>query len=717
MLEIGTEELPADFARLSLPQLRKMVEHDLLRKRLKYSHIRCSSTPRRIVLLLEGLSSASENKEEDRKGPSESQAFVNGSPTKAALGFAKRFNIEVSALEIRNTNKGKFVFAKVIEEGESAPQLLSELIPLWVSNLQGPRFMRWGGGERRFSRPIRWLVALFDKTIVPVNLIGSDPEISSGASTRGHRLNPARLTISSADEYLSKLTKAGVHVLREKRGAFIRDLINQSALQLNLVPDISQELLEELTDLVEAPFLISGSFDASFLSLPPEVLSTVMRVHQRYVPLYLHGINPDPLSLDSKDILSSNFLLISNGSPSAQDIIRQGNERVLRARLSDAEFFVKVDRSITSTERRNQLNRVTFADGLGTLLDRVERIQWLVKLLISELQLSNLNSADVYKAASFCKHDLVSQMVGEFPELQGTIGAKYLLAEGESKEVALAVHEHYLPKGAGGELPSSDPGAILSLAERIELLISIFSKGDRPSGSSDPYALRRAGNGVLQVIISKFWKLDLNKIIYESINYWNQILPSLNINEHNLQIEIAEFFRQRLMSHFDESGIDIDIVNSISGESIPISRILSDPNDCHIRAKMLMQMRSSGDLIQVQSVVTRASRITSKNNFDTTIISPSLVVDPDLFENESETKMLNILEMLEPIVEENSSDRYLKLAQSLAAGSEAISSFFDGKDSVMVMCDNQSIRNNRLNLLGVLCNQASVLADFDQIKS
>ncbi len=717
LLEVGTEELPADFSRFALPQLEAMVCRDLAQKRLSHGSIKSTSTPRRIVLIVEELPSWASDSEEVRKGPPEEQAFKNGVPTKAAIGFAKRYQIDVSQLEIRDTPKGSFVFAKVINQGSSTLNLLTELIPHWIGDIQGRRFMRWGTGERRFSRPIRWLVALLDKDLVPVSLSGTDPEVNSGSLSKGHRLHKEDVCISSSEDYFSIMRQAGVHVDRKERGDSIRKLINDAASELNAIPDLSEELFEELIELVESPQIIKGKFHKSYLDLPTEVLCTVMRVHQRYIPLF-HNLSPiDPLLLTAKNNLLSTFLCISNGLNSAESSIKLGNERVLRARLEDAKFFIEADLAIKSEKRNDELKRVTFADGLGSLLDRTSRIEFIAKILIDQLGISHIDANRVSRAARLCKHDLVSQIVGEFPELQGLMGAKYLLAEGEHKDIALGVLEHYLPRSAGDQLPSSDIGAVLALAERLELMTSIFSKGERPSGSSDPYALRRAGNGILQIIWSRNWTLDIYALIQEAVKHWMKLLPSLDINMKSHLIDLSDFFRQRIISLLEEDGIDVDLVQAVAGQTIPIKSLLFDPMDIRRRAELLVQMRKSDELSSVQAVVTRASRLAVRSQLDKSVLSANDVVDSNLFEKSSEKNMLRVLDSLEPIAISYSADRYELLARHLASSSKALAEFFDGEDSVLVMCDDSSIRTNRLNLLQVLCNQASVIADFNQIRN
>jgi glycyl-tRNA synthetase beta chain len=491
--------------------------------------------------------------------------------------------------------------------------------------------------------------------------------------------------------------------------------VDEAAAQLGARPDLPDELLDELTDLVEAPQLFEGSVAEHYLSLPAELLATVMRSHQRYVPLYRLAAEIDPLALDARDSLMPRFLCVGNGLAAATATVRRGNERVLKARLADAEFFVQADRAMASIDRREQLYRVTFAEGLGSLRDRCERLEWFTDVLLELLPSSGINTANARRAAHLCKHDLVSQMVAEFPELQGVIGAKYLLAEGEHREVALAVLEHYLPRGAGDRLPSSGAGAVLALAERLELLLSIYAKGERPSGSSDPYALRRAGNGLLQILWSQGWGLDLQALLQRASAHWAALLPNFAVDAPALAGELGEFLRQRLLSLLEEEGLPTDLVQAVAGESVPLARVITDPADARERAKLLVKLRSQGALAAVQAVVQRASRLAEKGELAANVLTAEDVVKPSLFEKSSESAMLQVLNQLEPIATGSGPGRYAELAEGLSAGAGTLAAFFDGDQSVMVMAEDPEVRRNRLNLLAVLRNQASVLADFSRI--
>jgi glycyl-tRNA synthetase beta chain len=616
---------------------------------------------------------------------------------------------------MRDTEKGAFVFARTLEPGRATAEVLAELAPDWIWSLQGRRFMRWGNGDSRFSRPIRWLVALLDGAVVPITLADCDPPLHSDRLSRGHRLHPDPVVIQTATTYVGALAAADVQVDRQARATAIRQAITAAAEASTARPDLPDALFEELVDLVESPHLIEGDIEERFLALPPEVLGTVMRAHQRYVPLQRQDAPADPLALEAGSQLLPRFLCIGNGLDAAAATIRRGNERVLRARLADAEFFLAADRSTASIDRREHLARVTFAEGLGSLRDRVERLEWCTDVLLERLPLEPPTADHARRAAHLCKHDLVSQMVGEFPELQGVMGGKYLLAEGEPRAVALAVLEHYLPRGAGDALPGSDAGAVVALAERLELLLSIYAKGERPTGSSDPYALRRAGNGLLQILWERGWRLDLPDLLQRCTSQWAALFPAFEVDSAALAAELAEFLRQRLVSLLEEEGFAVDVVQAVAGQGLALERVLADPADARRRAELLQSLRRSGELSAVQAVVQRASRLAEKGTLAGGVCSPSGVVEADLFEKGSEAAMLEVLLKLEPVATGNDPNRYRELSRGLAESAVTLAAFFDGADSVLVMAEDPAVRCNRLNLLGVLRNQAAVLADFNRL--
>ena len=715
LLEIGTEELPADFVKQALTQLEQRVSRDLREARLGHGAVSVFGTPRRLVVSVADLEDGQPDLQEDRKGPPVAQAFKDGIPGPAAIGFAKRCGVDPSALEQRETPKGPCVFATVLTPGQASADLLQALIPQWIDALQGRRFMRWGTGAQRFSRPIRWLLALQGSNVIPVVLDGADPEVRSDRFSRAHRLHGDEpLSIASADAFAETLDAAGVVVDRTERAKRIRTSLDQSAEAANGTPDCPESLFEELVDLVEDPRVLEGTIAERFLQLPPEVISTVMQAHQRYVPLQVPDLQSDPLRLTADAVLRPQFLLVGNGLAPAASLIVRGNERVLGARLADAEFFLDVDRRQSSASRREALDRVTFAEGLGSLLDRCERIERLTGLLLKQLGLNQSVTDAALRAAHFCKNDLVSQMVGEFPELQGLMGGKYLLEEGEPREVALAVVEHYLPRGAGDDLPATPAGAVVAVAERLELLLSIFAKGERPTGSSDPYALRRAGNGVLQILWGMGWRLDLMAFLTNAVAEWAALFPAFAVDSSQLHNDLCQLMRQRIVSQLEDDGFAPDLVEAVAGDAVSNQRLLSDPLDVKQRLQLLRALRDSGQLDAVQAVVQRAAKLAEKGELARDQLVAGDVVQAERFESASEQDLFAALEQLQPLAQQRS---YQALADALVAATPILQAFFDGDTSVMVMVEDPDLRLNRLNLLAVLRNQASVLAEFESIQS
>ena len=419
LLEIGTEELPANFSHSVIEQLKSLIEFEFEKKLIRYNFISCTSTPRRIVLFLDGLVDFSDDKTVIRKGPKATSAFLNGAPTNAAIGFANSLGIGPDDLEIKKTEKGDFVFGKKIEKGESTRSSLSLIIPKLIKNLQGPRFMKWGHGSFKFSRPIRWFVSLYNDEILDFVFDECDPKVEISNKSYTHRLFNKVIKIDSPDNYFELMANSGVLVKREERKEKILNLINQETKLLNLNPDLSEDLLNELTDLVEYPNLIKGNFDEEFLSLPVEVLSTVMKSHQRYIPLLKKNIIFSKLQLSSEKIISTKFFVISNGLEDSNKSISSGNEKVLKARFSDAKFFVESDKKVSSDKRNEKLKSVTYLKGMGNVFERVERIEVIAEKITKSLNDQSIDIKKIKEAARYCKNDLCSEIVFEFPELQG----------------------------------------------------------------------------------------------------------------------------------------------------------------------------------------------------------------------------------------------------------------------------------------------------------
>ncbi|HEY9874811.1 MAG TPA: glycine--tRNA ligase subunit beta, partial [Candidatus Obscuribacterales bacterium] len=491
ILEVGTEELPASFVDEAIEQWLRRIPQSLTEYTLTTEAIDVYGTPRRLAVLIKGLPTQQTDREEEIKGPPAQAAFKDGKPTKAAEGFARKQGVELDALEVRATDKGDFVFVRKTISGRPTAEILTELAPQWILGLEGKRLMRWADGEIKFPRPIRWLVALFDDAVLPVELVNVSEIIKSDRISKAHRvLHPEAVTIPQADDYVEYMRSAYVDVNQNQRKSNIQEQVKAAAQKVGGVASIFPDLLQEVTNLVEWPTAVVGKFDPEFLSLPAEVITTVMVTHQRYFPV---------LKSDNANELLPHFITISNGDPAKSDIIAAGNERVIRARLADGQYFYKADLAQPLESYLPQLEKVTFQEDLGSMGGKVERLGKIAGQIAEQLQLAEDDRKNIQRAALLCKADLVTQMVGEFPELQGVMGQKYAMASGEAEAVSTAIFEHYLPRGAGDRLPATLTGQVVGLADRLDTLVSIFGLGMLPTGSSDPFALRRAANAVTNI--------------------------------------------------------------------------------------------------------------------------------------------------------------------------------------------------------------------------
>ncbi|MDJ1184618.1 glycine--tRNA ligase subunit beta [Roseofilum casamattae] len=706
LLEVGTEELPADFLSSAIAQWRDRIPSTLAEQFLEPTDISIYNTPRRLAVTIDGLPPQQSDREEEIKGPPAKAAFKDGKPTKAAEGFAKKQGVRVEDFQIRPTEKGDFVFIQKQIPGRATSEILTELIPQWILGLEGRRFMCWGNGSIRFPRPIRWLVALWGSEVLSVVLENGSEQISSDRISYGHRvLHPQAIAIENASEYLQSMESGFISVNPDERQAVIQTQIEECARKIGGYIPISPSLLQEVTNLVEYPTAVIGQFDEDFLQLPVEVSTMVMESHQRYFPVFKSSDSPELLPY---------FITISNGDPAKSETIARGNGRVIRARLADGQFFYQADLSKPLETYVDALKTVTFQEKLGSVLDKVERIRSVVKIVVEQLKLSAEEGQLCDRAAFLCKADLVTQMVYEFPELQGVMGEKYAIASGEPEAVATGIVEHYLPKGAGDSLPQTTVGQVVGISDRLDTLIGIFSLAMIPTGSSDPFALRRAANAIVSITWNANLPLNLNRLIEDIIAAsWTDSETA------ELQGSLIEFFQQRIRTQLqDEKSIDYDLVNAVLGEDDPdyAQRVLSDLLDALKRAEFLQQIRNSGQLDQIYETVNRSTRLGAKGSLDKQTLDPVGVVNPELFEQDSERAFYDAIVAIVPQTERCQATRnYQDLVDALTEIAPTVSRFFDGEDSVLVMADDPHIQTNRLNLLGILRNHARVLADFGAI--
>ena len=720
LLEVGTEELPASFIDAAIEQWRSHIPQNLSEHNLTVDTIEVYGSPRRLAVLITGLPTQQPDQEAEFKGPPAQAAFKDGKPTKAAIGFARSRGVDVDALEVRATDKGEFIFVQQTIPGRPVAEILTEQVPQWILGLEGKRFMRWADGDLRFSRPISWLVALLDDAVLPLQLINGSEVIKSDRLSQGHRvLHPAPVAISQATDYVSSLASAFVEVDPAQRQSKIRAQVQTAAQQLNGQIAIYPELLAEVNQLVEWSSAVVGNFDAEFLSLPPEVIITVMVTHQRYFPVFQANAEMEmqlsATQTEAVNTLLPYFVTIANGDPAKSEIIAKGNERVIRARLADGQFFYQADLAKPLASYLPQLEKVTFQADLGSVSDKVKRLSQLAAQIAQQLQLETEVSTQIQRAALLCKADLVTQMVYEFPELQGVMGQKYALASGEAAAVAMAIFEHYLPRGASDRLPNTIVGQVVGLADRLDTLVSIFGLGMLPSGSSDPFALRRAANAVVNITWQAELPLNLQQLLEQTAADFVAFRPQTQLKE--LLQQLQEFFLQRLRSQLqEERSIDYDLVNAVLGEDPEYtSRALKDLLDVRDRALFLQAIRNNGDLDKIYETVNRSTRLAAQGDLDTTQLHPE-VVRPELFQKTSEQVFYDALVQLVPQTEAAQQQRnYQQLVTALAEIAPAVSNFFDGSDSVLVMDPNPEIKRNRLNLLGLLRNHARVLADFGAV--
>ncbi|MBW4685320.1 MAG: glycine--tRNA ligase subunit beta [Komarekiella atlantica HA4396-MV6] len=709
LLEVGTEELPASFLSHALVQWQERIPQSLEANSLSSASVEVYGTPRRLAVLIKGLPSQQPNREEEIKGPPAQAAFKDGKPTPAAVGFAKKQGVEIDALEIRPTDKGEFVFVQKRIPGRPVAEILTELVPQWIWGLEGKRLMRWGDGDAKFSRPIRWLVALLDAEVLPIELVNGSETIKSDRISQGHRvLHPETVTITQATDYVNTLHSAYVTVDPAERANLIKKQVQVAAQQSGGHTVLYPDLLEEVTNLVEYPSAVVGKFEPEFLQLPTEVITEVMVTHQRYFPVFQEG--------SFQEELLPNFITVSNGDPAKSDIIAVGNERVIRARLADGQFFYQADLAKPLENFLPQLEKVTFQEDLGSVRLKVDRIVKITGQINTQLQLEENQSQKNQRAALLCKADLVTQMVYEFPELQGIMGQKYALASGEDAEVANAIFQHYLPTGAGDILPETLTGQVVGLADRLDTLVSIFGLGLIPTGSSDPFALRRAANAVINITWAANLPINLENLLQQIIA---DFAAAYNKNQGQLTIALQEFFLQRIRTLLqEEKQIDYDLVNAVLGENDPeyTERTLQDLLDVRDRALYLQQIRNDNTLDNIYETVNRSTRLAAQGDLDTKQLEPTSVVRQELFQKSSEVALYNALVDLVPQTQAAQQTRnYQLLVAALANIAPAVSSFFDGPDSVLVMDTDPEVKRNRLHLLGLVRNHARVLADFGAI--
>ncbi len=667
LVEVGTEELPARFVEPTRAQLEEVVRAELDRERLSARELRTWATPRRLALLAQGVPDRQPDTEREVRGPAAPVAFDRqGRPTAAAVGFARSQGVPVDALERRSTPAGEYVFARPRVPGRPALEVLKELLPRAITSLTFPKTMRWAGHDVRFARPVRWIVALLDDQVVPFELAG----VRSGRLTYGHRqLSPGPHELARAEEYEPVLRRAYVLADRNVRRAEVVRQVQACAREVGGEAELTDDLVDEVTDLVEWPTAFLGRFDPEFLELPEPVLVTVMRHHQRYFPVRRSGG------------LVSAFVGVRNGDEVGLETVREGNEWVLRARLVDARFFYHEDRRRPLEEWGRRLELVTFHEKLGSMQEKVGRLVVLCGWLARHTELDASQAEYLQRAAALCKADLSTHMVGEFPELQGVIGSLYARLDGEREEVCQAIEEHHRPRGAGDRLPATDLGALLAVADRADTLAGFLGIGIVPTGSADPYGLRRSASGLLDILHDRLGRLpvDLAALLEVALQGYGERPEFAGAHRR-----LGEFLADRVRAWLLERGFAHDVVNAVlSGYSgVP------DFVDAVARADALTEFRTQPEFASAYEAFDRAYRIWDKQ----TRKSPSPLEEP------AELGLDRALARAEPRVEELVRSRaYLQALAHLGGLRPEVARLFD---EVLVNDPDPQLRARRHALLG-----------------
>ena len=669
LLEIGTEELPYKFISSAIEQLKTGMEKALEENKIEFSQIKTFATPRRLTLIIEGLPVKQDDVEKLLKGPIANIAYdQNGELTKAAIGFANKNSVEPSSL----FKQDNYVWAKVEQKGKVTSEVLKDVIPSVVLKLKGSHFMRWADLDVKFQRPIRWIVSLFNNEQLEIQIA----DVKSSNLSRGHRFAAESVEITDIDNYEQILYSVNVIADADKRKAEIAKLATEKAKEIGADVVIDEELLDEVTFLTEWPVPIICGFEEKYLDIPEKVTVTVMASHQRYFPLYKDGK------------LLNKFITMANYVGDAFENIRAGNERVVTARLEDAIFFFKEDTQKPLSDKLEALKGVTFQKGLGSVYDKTQRIIELSKHIANKI---GVKTDSIERTALLCKADLVTSLVFEFTELQGYIGADYARLSGEKPEVVQGIKEHYYPLNAESELAQSIEGQVVGIADKIDTIVAVFSEGKRITGSQDPLGVRRATLGILKTIIAKGLEVDLIELIKKSID----LLPIKVDDSEKLFNEIKEFFEQRLVIFYSDTYRH-DIIDAC----VSNKNVLSDLKDFVLRLDVLAKLVNKPEYTQFHEAVNRIIRIIKKEES----FNPPAV---DLFISQQEGNLWDCIKTID-------TDKltYEQLADELAQCVDMISEFFD---KVLVMDEDEKIKNNRINLLSSAKQKFEKLADFSKI--
>lgn len=678
LLEIGTEEVPAHVMPGILSQLKENAAKTFEELRIEYKNIKTLGTPRRSALLVEGLAEQQADLSKENRGPAVNIAFdADGKPTKAAQGFARGQGVKPEEL----VTKDGYVYAMVHEKGGQIVDLLGDTLKGLVDGLNFPNNMHWADLDYKFIRPLRWLVALYGQDVIDFEVAN----VKSGRTSRGHRfLSEGDFEIANAEDYVEACRKASIIVDQNERCEMIRQQIAEVAVANGGQAEVNEDLLEEVLYLVEYPTALCGKFDEKYLALPAEAVITPMRDHQRYFPVLKDGQ------------LLPLFITIRNGGKEHLETVQHGNERVLRARLEDAQFFFDEDRKKTLEQHGEKLKTVVFQDGLGTIYDKALRLEVLAGYIADAIGANEQDKKDAVRAAKLAKADLVTGMVTEFTELQGVMGREYALLDGETKAVAQAIDEHYMPRFAGDSQPASVAGRIVSLADKIDTIVGTFSRGLIPTGSQDPFALRRQALGIVNMLKEAQYHISLSQLVAKAM----ELLKIADAGQQaKLQNDVADFMKLRLKNVLADAGIRYDVVDAVFVT-------VDDIYGVFLRAQAVNEAVKQDMEKTIQAFV-RTGNIARKAE------DVQAAVETGLLAEQVEKDLYKAYEDAASKVEkEVAAQDYAGAIATLSQLAAPIDAFFDG---VMVMDKDEKIKNNRLGLLKLVDNLICQVADFSKI--
>ncbi len=684
LFEIGTEEIPAGYIKPALRFLATSAEKQLTELGLNYGKIQTVGTPRRLTLVVENLQEKQEDRRQEHVGPAKKAGFDGqGNPTKAAMGFARSKGVAVEDLHIVATDKGEYLMAVEEVKGQQTSELLPELLATLIEETPFPKSMHWADGSLTFARPIQWLLALLNGEVVELTVEG----VKSGNMTRGHRfMAPEFFQVRDFAGYIQGLEERHVIVDPDKRREMVvqtvRDAVREKAGQDDARPLFDEALVDTVTNLVEIPWGICGSFDEKFLELPREALITSMREHQKYFPV-----------IDSDDNLLPMFVAVNNTDIADTRMAANGHERVIRARLEDGLFFFNEDKKHSLADRLDKLSGIIFQKKLGTMEAKSARIAQLAGALAEQIVPEQKENA--VRAALLAKADLLTEMVGEFPSLQGVIGGEYARIDGEEEAVATAIREHYMPVRAGSALPENLIGAVVGISDRLDTLVGCFAIGERPTGNKDSFGLRRQAIGLISIIRGLKLSLSLKDMVTMALDGYQGVVDAGS----EVVGQVLDFVRLRFENELLASGYNQGVVEAATSVGF------DDLIDCLLRMNALNSIRSRASFIVLSGSFKRIKNITREN--------VSTDVLPDLLKENAEQQLEAIVQSVRaeilPMIEQQDYDRALEVLLQMK---EPVDRFFD---EVMVMAEDQDLRRNRLNLLTVLRKLVLHIGDISRM--